>query len=89
MFVSDCSLNGIKIKKNYLQDIEALINNPNYVKKYYYLINSLKYKYKLKNNMSCKLMKKDLDECLFEVGFQIITINLLLYGNFLSIKGIT
>ena len=76
IFNSDFRLNCIKIRKNFLQEIKALINNPNYVKKYYYLINSFIYKYKLNDNKSCKVNKRELDECLFENGFQIINFNI-------------
>ena len=76
MFVSDFRINSIKIKKNFLQDVEALINNPNYIKKYYYLINSFNYKCELTDDRSCKFNKKELDDCLFENGFQIINFNI-------------
>ena len=76
MFVSDFRLKSVKIKKHFLQDIETLINNPNYIKTYYYLINSFNYKYKLNDNKPCKKIKKDLDDCLFENGFQIINFNI-------------
>ena len=76
MLVSNYNLNEVKINKNFLQDIESLINNQNYDKKYYYLINSLKYKYKLSNERAWKYIQKELNDCLFENGFQIINLDI-------------
>ena len=59
MLVSNYNLNEVKLNKNFLQDIESLISNQNYNKKYYYLINSLKYKYKLSDERPGKYIQKE------------------------------
>ena len=76
MLVSNYNLNEVKLNKNFLQDIESLISNNNYNKTYYYLINSLKYKYKLSDERPGKYIQKELNDCLFENGFQIINFNI-------------
>ena len=75
MLVSCSNLQKVIINKNFLEDIEKLINDPNFIKKNYYLTNSIQFKSeKSIEKKYFKYINNELHNCLFEKGFQIINL---------------
>ena len=77
MFESCYNLKKVIISIDYLEDIENSIDNKDYIKNNYYLINSLKYKFNSSDKFFGKCyhrIKKELNDCLFEIGFQIFSL---------------
>ena len=78
MFVASSNLTNIIITKNFLEDVESSFNNNN-IKKNYYLINSIKFKFNpskraFSPSYNNKFIKQCLDRCLFDAGFQIFSL---------------
>ena len=77
MFESCYNLKKVIISKDYLEDIENSIDNKDYIKNNYYLINSLKYKFNTSDKFFGKFyhrIERELNNCLFEIGFQIFSL---------------
>ena len=76
MFIKCSNLKNVTINKNFI-NLENLINNKDYIKNNYYLINSIKYKYNSSNKFFgsyINSIKRELNLCLFDMGFQIISL---------------
>ena len=68
------NLQNIKLKENFFKVNEQLKDeNKEFMKKGYYLINSLLFEFS--PNFAYKRIKKEVDDCLFEMGFQLFSLN--------------
>jgi surface protein len=74
MFLGCSNLKKVILNKNYFEDMKNLVNNNN--KSNYYLTNSIKYKCTSEGYFERypRVIKKELDLCQFESGFQIISL---------------
>ena len=84
MLVGCGNLEKVRTKKNFLsKDIESLSDINNNLKQNFCLINSIKYKFNSSENLFnySKYIKRELNECIFDMGFQIFSLNdKTLYG---------
>ena len=77
MFFRCKNLKEIKVKKYFFKEIYFINNNENYEKKSYSLLNSFEYKFNASQSIFgnyYKYIKKELDDCIFDIGFQIYSI---------------